>query len=194
MMCPFGSFPTFRHNEVRDLTATLLTEVCHNVAIEPTLQPIAVETFPYATANTADNARLDVKARAFGAGDRMLSLMYGYFIQMLPVIVHLVSLLLTNAMKMLRNVNMAIGLEKLNMVSLPHLCLLLLVVWVERQLLSINVLLTYVLATHWGQPYSTTIHWLRCRMSFALPSHTFREPVFHTQPCSGTTRLVSYPC
>ena len=147
MMCPFGSFPTFRHNEVRDLTATLLTEVSHNVATEPTLQPIVVETFPYATANTTDNARLDVKARAFGAGDRMLSLMYGYFIQMLPVIVHLVSLLLTNAMKMLRNVNMAIGLEKLNTVSLPHLCLLLLVVWVERQLLSINVLLTYLLPT-----------------------------------------------
>ena len=25
-----------------------------------------------------------------------------------------------------------------------------------------------LLATHWGQPYSSTIHWLRCRLSFAL--------------------------
>ena len=25
-----------------------------------------------------------------------------------------------------------------------------------------------LLATRWGQPYSTTIRWLRCRMSFAL--------------------------
>ena len=51
-----------RHNEVCDLTATLLTEVCHNVANEPSLQPICAETFPNATANTADDARLDVKA------------------------------------------------------------------------------------------------------------------------------------
>ena len=48
---------------VRDLTATLLTEVCHNVATEPPLQPITAENFPYATANTADDAHLDVKAR-----------------------------------------------------------------------------------------------------------------------------------
>ena len=50
----------------------------------------------------------------------MLSLMYidtyRYFIQMLLVIIHSVSLLIT---KMLRNMNMAIGLEKLSMVSLP---------------------------------------------------------------------------
>ena len=41
MICPYGGFPIIRHNEVRDLTATLLTEVCHNVATEPALQPIS---------------------------------------------------------------------------------------------------------------------------------------------------------
>ncbi len=30
-----GGFPTIRHNEIRDITASLLTEVCHNVATEP---------------------------------------------------------------------------------------------------------------------------------------------------------------
>ena len=25
-----------------------------------------------------------------------------------------------------------------------------------------------LLATHWGQPYRITVHWLRCRMFFAL--------------------------
>ena len=114
MVCPFRGFPTFCHNEVFDLTATLLTEVCHNVATEPPLQLITMETFPYATVNTADDACLDVKARGFGTGSRMLSLMYRYFIQMLLVIVHLVSLLLTNAMKMLRNVNMTIKIQAVN--------------------------------------------------------------------------------
>ena len=58
MICPYGGFPIIRHNEVRDLTATLLTEVCHNVATEPALQPISAETFCNATANTVDDARL----------------------------------------------------------------------------------------------------------------------------------------
>ena len=35
LLCPFGGFHTIIHNEVRDLTTSLLTEVCHNVAIEP---------------------------------------------------------------------------------------------------------------------------------------------------------------
>ena len=32
-------------NEVQDLTASLLTEVSHNVATEPSLQPLTSETF-----------------------------------------------------------------------------------------------------------------------------------------------------
>ena len=33
------------------LTATLLSEACHSVSIEPELQPITGENFTYATAN-----------------------------------------------------------------------------------------------------------------------------------------------
>ena len=29
MVCHMGGFPTIRHNEIRDITASLLTEVCH---------------------------------------------------------------------------------------------------------------------------------------------------------------------
>ena len=32
---PKGGFPSIRHNEVRDLTAELLTEMCHDVEVEP---------------------------------------------------------------------------------------------------------------------------------------------------------------
>ena len=34
---PCGGFPLIRHNEIRDITADLLSEVCHSVGIEPTL-------------------------------------------------------------------------------------------------------------------------------------------------------------
>ena len=37
---PCGSFPTIRHKEIRDLTASLLSEVCSDVGGEPALQPL----------------------------------------------------------------------------------------------------------------------------------------------------------
>ena len=39
LSCARGGFPSIRHNEIGDLTATLLTEVCNDVRIEPVLQP-----------------------------------------------------------------------------------------------------------------------------------------------------------
>ena len=65
MICHMGGIPTIRHNEIRDMTANLLTEICHNVAAEPLLQPLTNESFPHRTANTDANARLDIRARGF---------------------------------------------------------------------------------------------------------------------------------
>ena len=55
-----GEFPTIRHNEIRDVTANLLTEVCHEVQVEPGLQPISGERFQQASLNIEDGARLDM--------------------------------------------------------------------------------------------------------------------------------------
>ncbi|KAL5506807.1 hypothetical protein EMCRGX_G008548 [Ephydatia muelleri] len=40
LSCPKGGFPSIRHNEIRDYTAYLLSEICHNVSTEPHFQPI----------------------------------------------------------------------------------------------------------------------------------------------------------
>ena len=45
MTCHMGGIPTIRHNEIRDIAATLLTDICHNVATEPLLQPLTDESF-----------------------------------------------------------------------------------------------------------------------------------------------------
>ena len=50
------------------MTATLLSEVCHDVATEPTLQPISGEVLEGATANSQDGARLDIAASGFWGG------------------------------------------------------------------------------------------------------------------------------
>ena len=47
MVCPTGEFPTIRPNEIRDLTASLLTEVCYNVTIEPCLWPLNGVSFSH---------------------------------------------------------------------------------------------------------------------------------------------------
>ncbi len=65
LSCPKGGFPSLRHNEIRDLTANLLTEVCSNVSIEPELQPITGEALRGATSNSQPGARLDVAANGF---------------------------------------------------------------------------------------------------------------------------------
>ncbi len=68
LSCPKGGFPSIRHNEIRDLTANLLTEICPDVQIEPDLQPLTGETLSYATSNSQDGARLDIAANGFWGG------------------------------------------------------------------------------------------------------------------------------
>ena len=65
LSCPHGGFPSIRHNELRNITADLLSEVCHNVGTEPPLQPITDEHLIHRTANREDGARLDVAADGF---------------------------------------------------------------------------------------------------------------------------------
>jgi len=68
LSCVKGGFPSIRHNEIRDVTSTLLSEVCHDVATEPHLQPLNGEVFPHRSANAEDGARLDIVASSFWGG------------------------------------------------------------------------------------------------------------------------------
>ena len=65
LSCPCGGFPTLRHNEVRDITAKVLSEVTSNVAIEPPLQRLSDEQLRLASAITDDESRLDIAAEGF---------------------------------------------------------------------------------------------------------------------------------
>ena len=51
LSCPKGGLPSIRHNEMRDLMATLLTEVCSQVSTEPELQPVSQKDFSLSTVN-----------------------------------------------------------------------------------------------------------------------------------------------
>ena len=63
--CPCGGFPSLHHNELRDITASLMREVCKNVTIEPVLQPLSGETLHPRSAIRENDARSDVRAEGF---------------------------------------------------------------------------------------------------------------------------------
>ena len=65
MSCKKGGFINIRHNNVRDLTAKLLSEVCHDVQVEPILLPLIGEPMEHRTAIETNEARLDIRARGF---------------------------------------------------------------------------------------------------------------------------------
>ena len=68
LSCPKGGVMIMRHNEVRDLTANLMSEVSHDVCIEPTLLPVTGELLHGASTITDDGAWLDIAASGFWGG------------------------------------------------------------------------------------------------------------------------------
>ena len=67
MSCKKGGFISIRHNDLRDLTANMLSEVCKDTEIEPRLQTLTGEQLNNRTANRSDEARLDIRARGVWA-------------------------------------------------------------------------------------------------------------------------------
>ena len=63
LSCKKGGFVHRRHDAIRDMTGDLLSEVCHDVCVEPPLMELTGESLTLRTANTARDARLDISAR-----------------------------------------------------------------------------------------------------------------------------------
>ena len=83
LSCPLGGFTITRHNEIRDVTASLLQETCHNVSIEPLLQPLTGERMRYRSAIVEEHARLDVAVSGlWGSRFERTYLIYGFLILM----------------------------------------------------------------------------------------------------------------
>ena len=69
LSCLKGGLPLIRHNEIQDLTAHLMIDICKDVRIEGLdLQPLTGEHFDKATAVTQDGACVDISAYSFWGG------------------------------------------------------------------------------------------------------------------------------
>ena len=56
---------SIRDNNLRDLTARIVSEVCKDTEIEPKLLPLSGEELHAGTTNRSNEARLDIRARGF---------------------------------------------------------------------------------------------------------------------------------
>jgi len=65
MICRHGGLTFVCHNDLRDITAELLSNVCNDFAIGPPLQPLSGEVLTPGSANQQDEARADIHARGF---------------------------------------------------------------------------------------------------------------------------------
>ena len=60
MSCKKGGLVSICHNDIRDLTANILRELCNDVEVEAKLIPLTVEELQYRSVITADEVRLDI--------------------------------------------------------------------------------------------------------------------------------------
>ena len=168
LSCPKGGFPSIRHNEIRDLTANLLTEICHDVCIEPDLQPITGEVLTCITSNTQDGARLDIAANGFWGG----RFERAYF-DVRVFNPHAPSNRQTRMPACYRkheSVKKRAYEQRVREVEHASFTPLVLSATggLANEATTFYKRLASRLATKWDHSYSATMSWLRCRLTFSL--------------------------
>ena len=168
LSCPRGGFPSIRHNEIRDITANLLSEVCNDVRVEPDLQELTTEVLSGRTAITTDGARLDIAVNGLWGGRFERT-----FLDVRVFNPYAPSNRNTTIEKCFRKHEM----EKKRAYSqrvreIEHASFTPLVLSASggfaKEATNFYKRLASLLADKWDQPYSQTMNWLRCRISFAL--------------------------
>ena len=168
LSCPKGGFPSIRHNEIRDLTANLLTEVCSDVCIEPDLQPITGEVLIGATSNAQDGARLDITANGFWGG-RFERTYFDVQVFNPHAPSHRQSSLPACYRKQ-ESLKKRAYEQRVREVEHSSFTPLVLSVTggMANEATTFYKRLASCLAMKWDYPYSSTMSWLRCRPTFSL--------------------------
>ena len=165
---PKGGFPSIRHNELRDLTSSLLTEACNDVCVEPMLQLITTEVMTRHTANTTEGVCLNVAMNSFWGGRCEQS-----FLDVRVFNLYAPSNRNTSIEKCFKKYEQ----EKKRayeqrFIDVEHASFTPLVFSASgglgKEATPFFKRLASLLANQWDQPYSTTMNWLRCTLVFCL--------------------------
>ena len=173
LSCSKGGFPTLRHNEIWDITASLLTEVCSEVCVEPDLQPVTSDQVNDVSANSQKGAKLDVSANGVWGG-RFQKTYFDMkvFNPLAP----------SNRNQKLSAVYRKHELEKKHVyqhriLEVEHSFTPLVLSntgGMENKAATFYKPLASLLAAKWDSPYSHTLCWLQCRLSFFLLHSTIQ--------------------
>ena len=168
LSCAKGGFPTIRHNEIRDLTANLLTEVCNDVRIEPDLQPVMPQQLSGATANAQDGARLDISANGVWGG-RFEKTYFDVRVFNPHAPSNKNMTLSASYRKHEREKKRAYD-QRIREVEHSSFTPLVLAATggMGNEATSFYKRLASKLSQKWDTPYSTTLCWLQCRLAFSL--------------------------
>ena len=153
---------------IRDLTASLLTKVCHDVRVEPELQPIDGQSMSNATANTSQGARLDIAVSGFWGGRFERSFIDVRVFN--PFAPSNRNLPIATCYRSHENQKKRAYEQRVREVE--HGTFTPLVMFASgglaRQAITFYKRLADLLAIKHNQPYSKTMNWLRCRLTFSL--------------------------
>ena len=165
MSCPSGALPSIRHNEIRDLTAKVLTETCHNIGIQSPLQSI---NDCHKTANSEHGAWLDIAADNIWGNDRQQAFFdIGVFNPHAPSYCNRspMQCYKSNEQEKKR------GYEE-RVRDIEHGSFAPLVLSISGGLgpiaTTVYKRLASLVAEKHNHPYSSTLFWLRCKVSFSL--------------------------
>ena len=168
LSCAKGGYPSIRHNEIRDLTANLLSEVCNNVCTEPELLPVTGENLTGASANAQPGARLDIAANGVWGG----SFERTYF-DVRVFNPHAPSNRHTDPQTVYRkHEQQKKRAYEQRIREIEHASFSPLVLaatgGLAREATIFYKRLASLLSSKWDQTYSSTLCWLRCRLAFSL--------------------------
>ena len=168
LSCPRGGFPIIRHNELRDLTASLLTEVCHDVRTEPDLQPLSGERMTTQSANTTDGARLDITVNGFWGG--RFEKTYIDVRVFNPLAPSHRNLSITQCFRKHEQEKRRAYDERIRLIEHASFTPLVFSATggIAKQGETFYKRLASLLAVKWDQEYGKTLSWLRCKLCFCL--------------------------
>ena len=163
-------FPyVIRHNEIRDITASLMTEVCHSVSVKPLLQPMTGQQLSTKSAVTTDEARADIQARGF-RGDRKQQAFFDVKVFNPYAKATVTPLYVANCYRKCELRKKRLYEERIREVE--HGSFTSLIFSTQGGMSKVTTTmykhLASLISTKKSKPYSKTMNWIRCLIGFGL--------------------------
>ena len=188
LICRCGGYVTHRHNQVQDLTASLLREVSTNVTVEPALQPLSGEELGR-RANKEDEARVDIRAHSFwnNAQDAFFDVRIFY-----PFASSYRTQKLENVFKQHEAKKRQEYGQRILQVEHGTFTPLVLTTGggMAREATVFYKRLAHLLAEKRNEDYSVVMSWLRCVLSFSL----LRSAILCVQGTRKSSKTVDITC